>query len=68
MELWEKDNIIPIFKKGEEQDPGNSQPHLSPGKIMLDILFKSLSKCLTQFEEITDYRDDKSSEYNRTWL
>jgi len=37
VELWEKDNIIPILKKGKEQDSGNSQPLTSvPGKILLN--------------------------------
>ncbi|CAM5087257.1 unnamed protein product [Natator depressus] len=50
-EDWKKANVVPIFKKGKEEDPGNYRPvslTSVPGKIMEQILKDSILKHLDE--------------------
>ncbi|CAM4580634.1 unnamed protein product [Caretta caretta] len=48
---WKKANVVPIFKKGKMEDPGNYRPvslTSVPGKIMEQVLKKSILKHLEE--------------------
>ncbi|CAM5156463.1 unnamed protein product [Natator depressus] len=48
---WKKANVVPIFKKGKKEDPGNYRPvslTSVPGKIMEQVLKKSILKHLEE--------------------
>ncbi|CAM5097365.1 unnamed protein product [Natator depressus] len=48
---WKKANIVPIFKKGKKENPGNYRPvSLTPipGKIMEQVLKESILKNLEE--------------------
>ncbi|CAM5115729.1 unnamed protein product [Eretmochelys imbricata] len=51
LDNWKKANVVPIFKKGKEEDPGNFRPvslTSVPGKIMEQVLKESVLKHLEE--------------------
>ncbi|CAM4665435.1 unnamed protein product [Lepidochelys kempii] len=54
---WKKANVVPIFKKGKEEDPGHYRPvslTSVPGKIMEQVLKESILKHLEERKVITN--------------
>ncbi|CAM4640609.1 unnamed protein product [Lepidochelys kempii] len=54
---WKKANVVPIFKKGKKEDPGNYRPvslTSGPGKIMEQVLKESILKHLEERKVIRD--------------
>jgi len=59
---WRKANVIPIFKKGKKEDPGNYRPvsiTSIPGKVMEQLVLEVIIK---QVEEEKVIRSGQQGE------
>ncbi|KAK4813812.1 hypothetical protein QYF61_026416 [Mycteria americana] len=57
---WRKANVIPIFKKDKQEDPGLASLTSAPGKVIEQIILENISR------NVKDKKDIRSSQHGFT--